>query len=121
MREPDLSLILWPLAAEEFAAFFRRRLPAIMTAQADSQSAQIKTLLLLASICDSLAAQASFRPAPDKTEITGFCEKLSVHIVPALAHLPPASQLEYRRILRLCELAWRLAPPGGARKLDPRR
>jgi hypothetical protein len=108
MREPDLSLILWPLAAEEFAAFFRRRLPVILTAQAYSQSAQIETLVLLSSICDGLAARASFLPAPDRKEITGNCEKLSVHIVPALAHLPRASQLEYRRILRLCELAWQV-------------
>jgi len=123
MQEPDLSLILWPLAAEEFAAFFRHRLPAIMTAQVRSQSAQIKTLLLLASICDGLAARASFLPAPDRTQITGYCEKLSAHMVPVLANLPRDCQLEYRRILRLCELAWQVpaTPPRGVPKQNTLR
>jgi len=106
MREPDLSLILWPLAAEEFAAFFRRRLPVILAAQSRSPSDQIQTLMLLGSICDGLSARASFLPAPDRVAIIEYCESLSAHVVPALANLPRGSQLEYRRILKLCEMAW---------------
>jgi len=113
MREPDLSLILWPLAAEEFAAFFRRRLPVILAAQSQSQSDQIRTLMLLGSICDGLAGRASFLPTPNRTAITALCGELSVHFVPALAKLPRPSQLEYRRILKLCELAWRLPECAG--------
>jgi hypothetical protein len=108
MGKAEEPLWIWLFAAEDMANFVGRCLPALLAGQANNYFAQITTLVLLGALEDELQASARCLRRADRAKVIRLCEGVSRHIVPAVAGLPRERQLEYREVLELCALAWRL-------------